>query len=79
MMDSCASSNVMPLKFYEKLKVDPEQSDIQIRQLDRTRVKVIGELKNVLIRMSSNTKIHQTIDIIVVDIPDTYGMLLIRD
>jgi hypothetical protein len=79
MMDSGASSNVMPLKVCEKLNVKPEQSDIQIIQLDRTRVKVIDELKNVLIRMSSNPKIHQTIDIIVVDILDTYGMLLSRD
>jgi hypothetical protein len=29
-----------------------------------------------LIRISSNPKIHKNIDIIVVDIPDTYGMLL---
>jgi hypothetical protein len=29
--------------------------------------------------MSANPKIHQTIDIIVVDIPDNYGMLLSRD
>jgi hypothetical protein len=36
-------------------------------------------MKNVLIMMSSNPKVHHTIDIIVVDIPDTYGMLLSRD
>jgi hypothetical protein len=76
MMDFGASSNVIPFKVCEKLNVKPEQSDIQIIQLDRTKVKVIGELKNILIRMSSNPKIHQTIDIIVVDILDTYGMLL---
>jgi hypothetical protein len=40
---------------------------------------VIGEMKNVLIRMFANPKIHQTIDIIVVDIPNTYGMLLTKD
>jgi tetrahydromethanopterin S-methyltransferase subunit F len=40
---------------------------------------VVGELKKVLIRMSANPKVHQTIDIIVVDIPDNYGMLLSRD
>jgi hypothetical protein len=79
MVDSGASSNVMPFKVCEKLNVKPEESDIQIIQLDRTRVKVIGELKNVLIRLSSNPKVHQTIDIIVVDIPDTYGMILSRD
>ena len=40
------------------------------------RVKVVGELKNVLITLSSNPKVHQTIDIIVVDIHDTYQILL---
>jgi hypothetical protein len=79
MVDSRASSNVMPLKVCEKLNAKPEESDIQIIQLDRSSVKVIGELKNVLIRLESNPKVHQTIDIIVVDIPDTYGLLLSRD
>jgi hypothetical protein len=39
----------------------------------------MGELKNVLIRLSSNPKVHQFIDIIVVDIPEVYGMFLSRD
>jgi hypothetical protein len=72
------SYNVMPLKVCEKLNSKPKAYDIQIIQLDINRVKVIGELKNVLIRMSTNPKIHQTIDIIVVVIPDNrywYAML----
>ena len=77
-MDSGASSNVIPLKVCDKLNVKPEQFDIHIIQLDRTKVKVIGELKKVLIMMFANPKVHQTIDIIVVDIPDNYGMILIR-
>jgi hypothetical protein len=52
---------------------------LKIIQLDRTSVKVIGELKNVLIRLSSNPKVHQVIDIIVVDIPEVYGLFLSRD
>jgi hypothetical protein len=47
--------------------------------LDRTYVKVKGELKDVLIRLSSDPRVHQTIDIIVVDIPESYGFLLSRD
>jgi hypothetical protein len=42
-------------------------------------VKVIGELNNVLVRLSSNPKVHQIIDIIVVDIPKVYGFLLSGD
>jgi hypothetical protein len=33
----------------------------------------------VLIRLSSNPKVHQVIDIIVVDIPEVYGLFLSRD
>ena len=54
-------------------------SKTKIIQLDKSYVKVFEELKDVLIRLSSNSKVHQTIDIIVVDIPKTYGVILSRD
>jgi ribonuclease HI len=79
MVDSGASSNVMPWSVCQKLNAEVEPSSLKIIQLDRTNVKVMGELKNVLIRLSSNPKIHQFIDIIVVDIPEVYGMFLSRD
>jgi hypothetical protein len=69
MVDSGASSNVMPWSVCQKINAEVEPSTLKIIQLDRTNVKVIGELKNVLIRLSSNPKVHQVIDIIVVDIP----------
>jgi hypothetical protein len=69
MVDSGASSNVMPWSVCQKINAEVELSSLKIIQLDRTYVKFIGELKNVLIRLSSNPKVHQVIDIIVVDIP----------
>ena len=39
----------------------------------------MGELKDVMIRLSSNSKVHQVIDVIVVDIPKAYGVILSRD
>ena len=48
-------------------------------QLDRMGVKVVGEMKNVLIRLSANNKISQFIDIMVADILDGYGLILNRD
>ena len=48
-------------------------------QLDQSHVKVLGELKDGLIFLSSNYKVHQMIDIIVVDIPKAYGVILSRD
>ena len=47
--------------------------------MDRTNVKVIGEMEDVLVRLSSNDKVCQVIDIMVVDIPDAYGLVLSRD
>jgi hypothetical protein len=79
MVDSGASSNVMPWSVCQKINAEVEPSSLKIIQLDRTNVKVMGELKNVLIRLSSNPKVHQFIDIIVVDIPEVYGMFLSRD
>ena len=38
----------------------------------------MGELKGVVIILSSNPNIFQIIDIIVMDIPESYGLLLIR-
>ena len=39
----------------------------------------MGELKGVLIHLASNPKVHQTIDIIVVNIPKAYGVILSKD
>ena len=39
-------------------------------------MKVLGELKDVLICLASNSKVHQTIDIIVVYIPKAYVVIL---
>jgi hypothetical protein len=69
MVDSGASSNVIPLSVFQKINAKVQPSSLKIIQLDWTNVKVIGELKNVMVRLFSNPKIHQIIDIIVVDIP----------
>jgi hypothetical protein len=58
MVDSDASSNMMPLSVCQKINAEVTPSDHKIIQLDGTNVKVIGELKNVLIRLSSNPKVH---------------------
>ena len=42
-------------------------------------MKVIGKLKQVLIRLALNPQVHFIIDIIVVDIPEAYGLFLSRD
>jgi hypothetical protein len=74
-----ASSNTMSYSMCKKLKIDPNNYSIQIVQLDRSNVKVLEEFKSILIRLSSNPNVHQIIDIIVVDILESYGFLSSRD
>ena len=62
-----------------KLNAEPQMRKTKITQLDRSHVKVFGELKDVLICLPSNYKVIQTIGIIVVDIPEAYGVILIID
>ena len=76
MVDSGASSNVMPLSVCKKLNATQETYPIQIVQLDRSKVKFVGRLRNVLLKLFTNPRIHQTIDIMIADIPKTYGMWL---
>ena len=79
LVDSGSSSNVMPYSVCKKLNSQTKICKTKIIQLDRSHVKVMGELKDVLIRLSSNSKVHQMIDIIVFDILESYGVILSRD
>ena len=78
-MDFGASSNILPKSICTKLNSQPQKSVVRIVQLDRSQVEVIGELNQVTIRLSSNPKVCQVIDILVVDIPEFYGLILSRD
>jgi hypothetical protein len=69
----------MPLSICKKLNAIPLKSDKHIIQLDKTQVKFLGELKDVIIIMATHRKFVQVIDIIVVDIPEYYGLLLSQD
>ena len=79
LVDSGSSVNVIPLIVCKKINGKPKPMAWEVIQLDRTSVKVVGEMKNVLIRLSANNKICQFIDIMVADIPDGYGLILNRD
>jgi hypothetical protein len=76
LVDSGASSNVMPLPICKSLNACPLKRDKHVIQLDRTQVKVMGQLKDVMIRITTHSKCVQLIDIIVVDIPEAYVLLL---
>ena len=69
----------MPYLVCRKLNAQPKICETKIIQLDRSHVKVMGDLKDVMIRLSSNLKVHQVIDVIVVNIPEAYRVILSRD
>ena len=74
--DSC---NVMPFSIAQRLGVTPQPSNQVVIQLDKTKVKFIGVLKDVQIQLTVNPHIQDIIDIQVVNIPETYGLLLSRE
>lgn len=78
-MDSGASSNILRRSICAKLNFQPQKSVVHIVQLDQSQVEVIGELNQVTIRLSSNPKVCQVIDILVADILEFYGLILSRD
>ena len=69
LVDSGTSSNVMPYSVCKKLNAKPKMCRTKVIQLDRSHVKVMVELKDVMICLSLNSKVHQVIDVIFVDIP----------
>jgi hypothetical protein len=50
-----------------------------IIQLDRSNIKFMGEMKDVMILLASNPQVYQIIDIVVVGIPKAYSLLLSTD
>ena len=79
LVESGTLVNVMPLSVCNKINGQPKPSTSWVLPLDRTAVKVIGEMKDVLICLSANENVCQYIDIVVADIPDAYGLVLSRD
>ena len=69
----------MPLSICKRINGQPTPSPSCIIQLDRSDVKFIGEMKDVLIRLSADPRVCQYIDVVVVDIPKAYGLILSRD
>ena len=57
LVDSGESINVMPLSVCKRINGQPKPSTWQVIQLDRTTMKVIGEMEDVLICLSANERV----------------------
>ena len=69
----------MALSVCKRINGQPTPSPSRIIQLDRYVVKVIQEMKDVLIHLYADPIVCHFIDIMVVDIPESYGFILISD
>ena len=76
LIDSGASSNIMLTSVCSKLNIEPQKSAVHIVQLDRTKVQVLGETNSVTIRLSTDPRVVERIDIVIADIPEFYGLIL---
>ena len=79
LVDYGASSNFIPLSICKKINGKPIISPSRIIHIDRSVVKSMWEMKDVLIRLSVDPRVCQFIDIMVVDIPEAYGLILSSD
>jgi len=69
----------MPLGVCKKLGLNLAKSDKKVVQLDKSEVKVVGELLNIYMQVASEPRVQYFMDIQAVDIMDVYGILLSRD
>lgn len=76
LVDFGAFVNVMSLFVAKEINAKWDKTNVE---MDRSLVQDIGELKNVPIRLSKDDQVHQCINIVIVDIPKAYGVLLSRD
>ena len=74
-----AAANVMSLSIAKKMNARWSETSAKIIQLDRTSTLAIGELRDVIIRLSHDNQVLQCINIVVVDILEAYGLLLSKD
>jgi hypothetical protein len=78
MLDSGASSNVMTKKLMEQLNLRISRPYHNICAMDRKKIKVHGLIKGLQVHSASFLDIMIEMDIVVIDVPDAWGMLLSR-
>ena len=78
MLDSGASHNLMPKSLMEKLNLDVTRPYKDLFSFDSTQVKCLGLIKDMCVTLVQYPAKSILMDIVVVDIPPKYGMLLPR-
>ena len=78
MFDSGASHNLMPKSVMERLDLDITRPYKDLFSFDSSQVKCLGLIKDLCVSLVQYPAKTILIDIVVVDIPPKYGMLLSR-
>lgn len=78
MLDSGASHNLMPRVIMEKLGLDITKQHKDLYSFDSSKVKCLGLIKDLCVNLVQIPAKSMVMDIVVVDIPPKYGMLLSR-
>lgn len=78
MLDSGASSNVMTKKVMEQLNLRVSRPYHNICSMDSKRIEVCGIIKDLQVFLAAYPDRIMTMDIVVIDVPDSWGMLLSR-
>lgn len=79
LVDYGAAANIMPLSIAKHINAQWSETSTRIILLDQTLVPAIGELRHMIIWLSHDSRFHQFINIVIVDIPEAYGLLLYKD
>jgi hypothetical protein len=78
MLDSSASHNLMPKIIMEKLGLQITRPYQDLYSFDSRKVKCMGMIKDLVVNLSQVLVKSILMDVVVVDVPAKYGMLLSR-
>jgi hypothetical protein len=78
MLDSGASHNVMPKAIMDRLGLEITRPYGDLYSFDSRKVKCLGMIKDLVVNLAQIPVKSVLMDVVVVDIPPKYGMLLSR-
>lgn len=78
MLDSGASSNIITKKVMDQLNLKISRPYHNVCAMDSREIDVVGIILSLPVSLSVYPDIQVTMDVIVIDVPDTWGMLLSR-
>jgi hypothetical protein len=78
MLDSGASHNLMPKSIMEKLGLEVTRPYRDLYSFDSRKVKCLGMIKDLVVNLAQIPVKSILMDVVVVDVPAKYGMLLSR-